>query len=224
MSPSTDRDPRADNALKFGLFAATPHIRENEQTDFNRMAAGLRSDIAPAGALEELLTSEIITASWRLRRCAMVEAHLATQSDLDPMLLDDANGKTQKSIDRARAQSHTIIRRSMAELRNLQTERTIRHELALGGVGLEDLAKVLRVIAANPRREAPGEPESNAPEEPPSPEDLFCKPDASLASSAPAASLFWKKPGRNQPCPCGSRIKYKKCCGNPANPLRKQAA
>ena len=25
-------------------------------------------------------------------------------------------------------------------------------------------------------------------------------------------------PGRNQPCPCRSGLKYKKCCGNPANP------
>ena len=22
-----------------------------------------------------------------------------------------------------------------------------------------------------------------------------------------------KKPGRNDPCPCGSGLKYKKCCG-----------
>jgi preprotein translocase subunit SecA len=23
-----------------------------------------------------------------------------------------------------------------------------------------------------------------------------------------------KKPRRNDPCPCGSKVKYKKCCGN----------
>jgi len=26
------------------------------------------------------------------------------------------------------------------------------------------------------------------------------------------------RPGRNQPCPCNSGLKYKKCCGNPAGP------
>ena len=25
-----------------------------------------------------------------------------------------------------------------------------------------------------------------------------------------------KKPGRNDPCPCGSGLKYKKCCGKNA--------
>jgi uncharacterized protein YecA (UPF0149 family) len=25
-----------------------------------------------------------------------------------------------------------------------------------------------------------------------------------------------KEPGRNDPCPCGSGKKYKKCCGKPA--------
>lgn len=27
----------------------------------------------------------------------------------------------------------------------------------------------------------------------------------------------FKKVGRNEPCPCDSGLKYKKCCGNPAN-------
>lgn len=29
-----------------------------------------------------------------------------------------------------------------------------------------------------------------------------------------------KSVGRNDPCPCGSKIKYKKCCGNPSKPSR----
>jgi uncharacterized protein YecA (UPF0149 family) len=29
-----------------------------------------------------------------------------------------------------------------------------------------------------------------------------------------------KEPVRNSPCPCGSRLKYKRCCGNPVNLAR----
>jgi len=33
--------------------------------------------------------------------------------------------------------------------------------------------------------------------------------------AAPAARPVegWRKVGRNEPCPCGSGVKYKKCCG-----------
>jgi hypothetical protein len=44
-------------------------------------------------------------------------------------MTDERTEKQQKTIDRARAQSHLIIRRSLAELRKLQTSRTIRQNL-----------------------------------------------------------------------------------------------
>jgi preprotein translocase subunit SecA len=31
-----------------------------------------------------------------------------------------------------------------------------------------------------------------------------------------------KKVGPNDPCPCGSGLKYKKCCGNPAKLAQKE--
>lgn len=39
----------------------------------------------------------------------------------------------------------------------------------------------------------------------------------SKAKAAMNAITGDKKVGRNDPCPCGSGIKYKKCCGNPLN-------
>ncbi len=33
-----------------------------------------------------------------------------------------------------------------------------------------------------------------------------------------------KQPVRNAPCPCGSRLKYKRCCGGPATPIQQRAA
>ena len=40
------------------------------------------------------------------------------------------------------------------------------------------------------------------------------KPTPTSKGSNKAAVAAGKKVGRNEPCPCGSGKKYKKCCGN----------
>jgi hypothetical protein len=49
--------------------------------------------------------------------------------NFDPMI-DERTEKQQKSVDRARSQSHLILRRSLPELRNLQEGRTIKEQVA----------------------------------------------------------------------------------------------
>jgi len=39
-----------------------------------------------------------------------------------------------------------------------------------------------------------------------------CKNEANSTPPQPASS---NKVGRNEPCPCGSTLKFKRCCGNP---------
>ena len=41
------------------------------------------------------------------------------------------------------------------------------------------------------------------------------------ASPPPVRQVIGSAPGRNEPCPCGSQLKYKRCCGDPLrqNPL-----
>jgi uncharacterized protein len=54
----------------------------------------------------------------------------------------------------------------------------------------------------------------------------FDEPEEFLPASVIGIAEFWdrhgrtrrlraaaKKPGRNEPCPCGSGVKFKKCCG-----------
>jgi hypothetical protein len=69
-----------------------------------RLAEAFRKQLAPEGPLEDTFVDEIIHAAWRLRHCAE----------------DD---------DKTRNFAHRILRTSMAELRRLQTDRQIRHEL-----------------------------------------------------------------------------------------------
>jgi SWIM/SEC-C metal-binding protein len=46
--------------------------------------------------------------------------------------------------------------------------------------------------------------------EPDKPEDIT---DLELLLNSPKTKVTEKKAGRNEPCPCGSGKKYKKCCG-----------
>lgn len=43
--------------------------------------------------------------------------------------------------------------------------------------------------------------------------DLFVGEAKPASKDSDRSSLPWQKVGRNEPCPCGSGIKYKKCCG-----------
>ena len=46
--------------------------------------------------------------------------------------------------------------------------------------------------------------------EPDQPEDIT---DLEILLNPPKPAVAEKKVGRNEPCPCGSGKKYKKCCG-----------
>jgi hypothetical protein len=107
---------------------------------YARTLTSLMSELTPENSVEETFAIEIMGATWRLRRCRLVEEAFGDIEDLDfdPMV-DERTEKQQKSVDRARAQSHLILRRSLAELRKLQKglesplrgeSRTIEEQLA----------------------------------------------------------------------------------------------
>ncbi|HZL55624.1 MAG TPA: SEC-C metal-binding domain-containing protein, partial [Bryobacteraceae bacterium] len=101
----------------------------------------LLRDLTPEGVLESTFAAEIMGAAWRLRRCGLIES--AFDMIEDETLLE----KQQRSVDRARSQSHNILRKSITELRKLQTERKIRIELDIeDACGLADNKIVLNAI------------------------------------------------------------------------------
>jgi hypothetical protein len=256
--PHASTGPRTDagkarssqNATKTGLYAAHDFIRNGEEQEYTETLTSLMHELAPHGALEETFATEIMGATWRLRRCRMVEEDLAEISILDPMV-DEQTAKQQKSVDRARAQSLNIMRRCIADLRQLQTNREIRTEMncAPGIPVLADIRQVSRTVESF-------EPDSHPPKMTQKEtfaeiERLMGMSDAQLqqyaidpamsyepaGQAAPAASSFCEpdapvtpfcKPGtatpRNAPCPCGSGDKYKRCCGKNAPPVLNLAA
>jgi hypothetical protein len=72
-------------------------------------------------------------------------------------------------------------------------------------------------IGAFTQTPAAPKPPAAEPAAAPTPVASICKP----AATAPAAT---PKFPRNAACPCGSGMKYKRCCGNPAAPALRKAA
>ncbi|HKD07116.1 MAG TPA: SEC-C metal-binding domain-containing protein [Bryobacteraceae bacterium] len=224
----------SQNATKIGLYTARDFILKGEEDEYIEGFNDLMRELDPQTPLEKLFATEIMSANWRLRRCRVIEADLALQPETDE--------KTQRSVDRARTQSHVIVRRSMSELRKLQTERVIRAHAALPGIaGLADTARVLAVV--DRVSDDIGVTASPSAGKRIGLDDLealmtqadkrlceqirsegassFCKTAAPAPVQAPIRS---SKTPRNSPCPCRSGLKYKKCCGSPAREALKPAA
>jgi len=113
------------NARTHGLFTLRDYVRPDEQPEYERITTALQSDLNPQGALEETYAMTIVGATWRLRRCSLLESEMSEIFSLDPME-DEAGYRIQRSVDRARGQAFHILRHASAELRRLQTARTVR--------------------------------------------------------------------------------------------------
>jgi hypothetical protein len=234
----------ARNSTKHGLFAKRDFVLEGEDEEYAQTFTELMAELSPGSILEQTFATEVMGATWRLRRCGILEFDLARSADRGP----DAQTAIQQSIDRARAQSHNILRRSLAELRKLQTERHARILMTPDGqaptdLGLTDSRHAVNAAAQSTqsidaKRAAieeqwrRTEEEINAFLE----DSSFCKPAKSAAVTPekptpetpqkPAASSFCNPPAtpRNALCPCGSGAKYKRCCGKNAPPVLNKGA
>jgi hypothetical protein len=231
------------NSLKFGLFTARDFIREGEEEEHAKILTSFMSELAPEGTTEEIFAIEIVGATWRLRRCRLVEEAFGhvENLDVDP-IIDERTEKQQKSVDRARAQSHLILRRSLAELRNLQKRRTKPvpepesepgEKLFVLSYHAEEGGPPHEIVYSDGRHWRAGDPpmedtpvgqvpdlpstESVVPKTPGS----FCNP---ASKTPPAARPIPADFPRNAQCPCRSGQKYKRCCGKNAPPVLNRAA
>jgi hypothetical protein len=211
------------NSIRTGLYAARDFIRPDEEEEYAQTLIKLMDELTPGNTVEQTFATEIMGATWRLRRCRLVEEAFGLIEDLnyDPMM-DERTEKQQKSVDRARAQSHLILRRSLDELRKLQ-----------------------KGLGQNPNPKPAPQPSPNA--GPPDMDALmalaehqlaqryresglnsFCNPatpaPAAVPATSPATPSVARNTPRNAPCPCKSGAKYKKCCGGPAAQAVNQAA
>ncbi len=223
--PHGPTGPRsAQNATKHGLFTSNDFIRHGEEEDYAQTLTSLMHELTPDGTLEETFAKEILGATWRLRRCRLVEEAFSSIDDLnfDPMM-DERTEKQQRSVDRARAQSHYILRRSIAELTKLQTERQLRNQIFPQAPAAET-SEPIRYTREQLKAIAKADVDAILAERALS---SFCKPGETLPQSLKPVTSFCKpapQTPRNALCPCGSRNKFKRCCGKNAPPVLNVAA
>ena len=246
--PRTDsgKAKSSRNALTMGLYTRTDYVKPDERDIYKDFCETMYSELCPASLLEETLVSEITGASWRLRRCSAAEGELADFADTDP-LLDETKAKSIRSIERARSSASSLLHRGINQLRRLQTDRrklTGHPAITMAAPApelasncktapdpipdldlltkpdaqfLEDLDAILAEYAAlgsncNPQVPAAPAASVRAPEL------------ASICKSAPVGLPQAPQIPRSAPCPCGSREKYKRCCGKNAPPVLGRAA
>jgi hypothetical protein len=257
------------NALTLGLYTRQDYVKPEERDIYKEFCETMYSELAPVTLLEQSLAAEITGASWRLRRCSAAEAELSSQREMarpyphettgaenspssadyatqDP-LLDDSTDKTRRSIERARASAHSLLHRSINQLRRLQTDRITAATFfdpnpVPASMGISESARISAVLVAKQRAQAPkANPnfmaELEALCQPPA--DMLADLDAYLAerqsasnckdeiapeSAAPQSTGRTEKTPRNAPCPCKSGQKFKRCCGrNPAMLMNRAA-
>jgi SEC-C motif-containing protein len=196
------------NAVTFGIYSAADFVLPEDNGLYRHFCQDFQKELNPEGPFEQTLAAEIVHAAWRLRRCSVIESNMVDPEcdfQLDPMA-NLAFARTQGAVDRARAQSHRNLYRATAELRRLQTERQARVEsLAkefdthhLGGLASFKKPPVAAAVTPEP-------PET---------------PAAKRTQSGPPDPT---QIARSQPCPCGSGVKYKRCCGRNAPGLSHDA-
>ena len=139
------------NALTLGLFTNRDYVRKKEQPEYDELCARCAYELRPEGILEETHVTTIVSATWLLRRCAIVERELAAElpakAQLDP-IRDPWPPDIQASINRARSHASLLLRRSTAELRRLQTDRALANKLLSGNEELPPLAGVKQTVTA----------------------------------------------------------------------------
>jgi hypothetical protein len=111
------------NHLTLGLYTRQDYVKPDERDLYKHFCETMHDELAPQTLLQESLVSEITGATWRLRRCSNVEGELADYAPCDPML-DEKTDKTRRSLERARATAHSIVHRSLNQLRKLRKDRT----------------------------------------------------------------------------------------------------
>jgi hypothetical protein len=105
------------NNLTYGLYTRRDFVRPEEQDEYDIYVQNFYNELKPIGLLEDTLACEIVSASWRLKRCSRAE------SGLDFEDYSEATDKTRRSIERARSAAQLALNRALTQLKKLQKDR-----------------------------------------------------------------------------------------------------
>jgi hypothetical protein len=225
------KEKSSANSTKFGLFATDSCIQPHEQEAYDHFCDALWQDLAPSGPVQEVTAAEFIRNAWRLRRCATTEARLGFWANIiqtsnnkksgndrpmgDPVIYADCL-PAQNSVDRARVQAQGCMHRAKTYLDKLQVIAPKSEPVA------EAPSQAAAVPDTAPQQNAAPKEDTVPQDAPAQNEPNFATPpETKRTQSAP---LIIPRNPRNQPCPCGSGVKFKRCCSSTAPPLLQKAA
>ncbi len=121
-------------APQLALFSQRDDVPESSRDAYLQLRDNLLAELQPASQLEQILVREIISASWRLERCAQIEA---------------TPGDEQPSIERARTSAFSVLHRALKELRTLQTNRVAAEETGHDSPPAASLTEILKITRAS---------------------------------------------------------------------------
>jgi len=143
----------SQNALKHGLTAATPLVRDDEREAYAEFSRDLYTRILPAGALEDDLFAKLLHASWCLRRIRRLEEDLF-ERDEDPFTDPEAERK-MAAYARHTARFERIYRNALRDLRQLQTDRNLLADYSKSApvtlTVLTDIVKLIKQTQKEPK-------------------------------------------------------------------------
>ena len=203
------------NHLSHGFRSATVLLPGDDPAEYESLLTELSAHFSPTDLTEIRLTREMADAEWRLRRVrshmeSAFSRHIAKLAELNPAFSPlDLQSLAVETLHQTGCSPATWLRyetkferqydRAYATWTRYQDNRrrVARQEI--------DLAMKQSLTLPPPAAEpASADLASNV-------QNISNQPNA--APPTPPAIA------RNAPCPCGSREKYKRCCGKNAPPL-----
>jgi hypothetical protein len=148
------KERSSQNATRHGLTSTRLIVHDDEREEFEELQSCLREEVRPEGALEQDVFTQLIHASWNLRRSRRLEAEQFVNG-VDP-LTDPDREKQMDRLARYQARHERSNYRALKELRTLQTNCMIRITLERQGKlrgeapGLVTWAEVSKRTQRNP--------------------------------------------------------------------------
>ena len=186
------------NATSHGLSSAgDPVLPHEDRAAFDALFDHYECDFAPETAHEEFLVREMVSARWRIARANRLEAiilcgRLDEQNEPDRPEDPDvsiarimaAKGDPLARLERHRANLERNYQRCAREFR---AARKFQNEATAQQLATAQFGKLFRSY-------------------------FDACVDAPKTGDAKMNVAMIPKVGRNEACPCGSGVKYKKCC------------
>jgi hypothetical protein len=211
--PRTERGKAASsrNAVKHGLAGGVLFIEGEDPAVFQLLLDDLIAEHAPATTAERMIIENLARQFWFSRRAATLEA----------AALDEDNLQRFALMMRYRITAERAFSKALEDLRKAKQSRSV------GSVSKSTPSQPAIGFVSQPRpscRANLSSVNANLPSR--AREQAVAN---ILSHSAPQPEIGsvsqrrHQKIGRNEPCPCGSGKKYKRCCLEKSESLPKAA-